>query len=147
MRHPAARSPALVTLPLTVVITLAFPLVVTLVVTVVLAAALSVGSGHATVEGDGAATESDGILPDGVTVFDDRYPGVFHLDPELLNALRDAGTAATRDGVELYVNSGWRSAAYQNQLLREASSAASRRPIDPPDPKVRLQYRSLDPAA
>jgi zinc D-Ala-D-Ala carboxypeptidase len=120
MRHPAARSGVVVTLPLMVVITLVFPLIVTLVVTVGLTATLSVRSGYATVQGDGAATESDGILPDGVTVFDDRYPGVFRLDPELLNALRDAGTAAMRVGVKLYVNSGWRSTAYQNQLLREA---------------------------
>jgi LAS superfamily LD-carboxypeptidase LdcB len=67
-------------------------------------------------------TEADGVLPDGVTVFDDRYPGVANLDPELVSALRAAATDAGADGVEFFVNSGWRSAAYQGQLLREAVS-------------------------
>src|SRR4029450_3289852 len=61
-------------------------------------------------------------LPDGVTVFDDQYPGVANLDPDLLRALREAATDAADDGIELYVNSGWRSPEYQNQLLREAVS-------------------------
>jgi LAS superfamily LD-carboxypeptidase LdcB len=76
----------------------------------------------ATVRGDGAATEADGVLPDGVTVFDDRYPGVVDLDPDLLHALRNAATAAAKGGIEFDVNSGWRSPAYQDQLLREAIS-------------------------
>jgi LAS superfamily LD-carboxypeptidase LdcB len=57
-----------------------------------------------------------------VTVFDDQYPGVANLDPDLLRALREAATHAADDGVEFYVNSGWRSPKYQNQLLREAVS-------------------------
>ena len=69
---------------------------------------------------DGAVTEVDGALPDGVTVFDDEHPGVANLDPDLLEALREAATDAGDDGIELYVNSGWRSPDYQNQLLREA---------------------------
>jgi D-alanyl-D-alanine carboxypeptidase len=70
----------------------------------------------------GTTTEADGLLPDGVTVFDDQYPGVANLDPDLLQALREAATDAADDGVEFYVNSGWRSPEYQNQLLREAVS-------------------------
>lgn len=66
----------------------------------------------------GTATEADGALPDGATVFDDRYPGVANLDPELLHALRKAATDA--EGIEFYVNSGWRSPAYQQRLLDEA---------------------------
>jgi LAS superfamily LD-carboxypeptidase LdcB len=61
-------------------------------------------------------------VPDGVTVFDDEYPGVANLDPDLLQALREAATDAADDGIEFYVNSGWRSPEYQNQLLREAVS-------------------------
>jgi zinc D-Ala-D-Ala carboxypeptidase len=76
----------------------------------------------ATNEADGAVTEDDGTLPDGVTVFDDRYPGVVNLDPDLLQALREAATDAADDGIEIYVDSGWRSPEYQNQLLREAVS-------------------------
>jgi hypothetical protein len=68
----------------------------------------------------GAATVADGVLPDGVTVCDDRYPGVANLDPSLLQALRDAATNAGAEGITFYVNSGWRSPVYQNQLLHEA---------------------------
>ena len=78
--------------------------------------------GGTTTEADGAVTEDDGALPDGVTVFDDQYPGVTNLDPDLLQALREAATDAADDGIEFYVNSGWRSPEYQNQLLREAVS-------------------------
>jgi len=70
----------------------------------------------------GAATEADGALPDGVTVFDDEYRGVVNLDPDLLRALRAAATDAADDGIQFYVNSGWRSPEYQNQLLRAAVS-------------------------
>ena len=64
--------------------------------------------------------EADGVLPDGVSAFDERRPGVVNLDAELLDALRRAATRAARDGIELFVESGWRSPAYQDLLLREA---------------------------
>ena len=70
----------------------------------------------------GASGEADGAVPDGTTVFDDRIPAVANLDPALLGALRQAATAAARDGVKLFVTSGWRSSKYQEQLLREAIS-------------------------
>ncbi|MEV0278841.1 D-alanyl-D-alanine carboxypeptidase family protein [Streptomyces sp. NPDC050610] len=66
----------------------------------------------------GVPGEADGVVPDDVTVFDDRVPAVANLDPGLLKALRRAAAAAGGDG--FYVNSGWRSPEYQNQLLREA---------------------------
>jgi zinc D-Ala-D-Ala carboxypeptidase len=73
--------------------------------------------------GDHAATtEHDGALPDGVTVFDDEYPGVANLDADLLRALRRAANDAADDGIELVVNSGWRSREYQDQLFRDAVS-------------------------
>ncbi len=72
---------------------------------------------------DGAVTvEQDGVLPDGVTVFDDEYVGVSNLDPELLQAVREAATDAAAEGIELEVTSGWRSPEYQEQLLRDAIS-------------------------
>jgi zinc D-Ala-D-Ala carboxypeptidase len=70
----------------------------------------------------GALGEADGAVPDGTTVFDDKIPGVANLDPALLGALRQAATDAADDGVELYVDSGWRSPEYQEQLLHEAVS-------------------------
>ena len=40
--------------------------------------------------------------------------------PRCSRALRRAATDAAADGVEFFVDSGWRSPAYQEQLLREA---------------------------
>jgi hypothetical protein len=70
----------------------------------------------------GALGEADGALPAGTTVFDDAVPGVAKLDPALLAALRRAAVDAAREGVELVVDSGWRSPAYQEHLLDEAVS-------------------------
>ncbi|MFD6287101.1 M15 family metallopeptidase [Streptomyces sp. NPDC060205] len=72
---------------------------------------------------DSSLSSADGVVPDGVTVFDDSFEAVTKLDPRLLHALRRAATAAVSDGVEFYVNSGWRSPKYQNRLLREAVAA------------------------
>jgi D-alanyl-D-alanine carboxypeptidase len=70
----------------------------------------------------GPLGEAGGAVPDGTTVLDDEVPGVANLDPALLRALRQAATDAAADGVEFVVDSGWRSPAYQEQLLREAVS-------------------------
>ena len=70
----------------------------------------------------GALGEADSVVPDGTTVFDDEIPGVANLDPALLGALRRAATDAAGDWVEFLVDSGWRSPAHQEQLLREAVS-------------------------
>jgi D-alanyl-D-alanine carboxypeptidase len=71
--------------------------------------------------GQGAALgEADGAIPDGTTVFDSGVPGIGRLDPPLLGALRRAAVDAARDGVDFDVDSGWRSAAYQEQLFRDA---------------------------
>jgi zinc D-Ala-D-Ala carboxypeptidase len=69
-----------------------------------------------------ALGEAGGAVPDGTTVFDDDIPGLANLDSDLLGALRRAATDAAHDGVEFYVDSGWRSPEYQEQLLREAIS-------------------------
>ncbi len=73
-------------------------------------------------DGSGTLGEADGVVPDGVTVFDDEYPAVANLDPALLSALRQAATDAADDGVEFFVDSGWRSPEYQEHLLQEAVS-------------------------
>jgi hypothetical protein len=64
--------------------------------------------------------EADGAVPARTTVFADEVPGVANLDPALLGALRQAATDAAVDGVELLVDSGWRSPRYQEQLLQQA---------------------------
>jgi zinc D-Ala-D-Ala carboxypeptidase len=70
----------------------------------------------------GALGEAGGAVPDGATVFDDEVPGVAKLDSDLLGALRRAAADASGDGVQFHVDSGWRSPAYQERLLREAVS-------------------------
>ncbi len=73
-------------------------------------------------EHHGSLGAADGAVPDGTTVFDDEIPGVANLHPDLLAALRQAATDAAHDGVELFVDSGWRSPEYQERLLHEAVS-------------------------
>jgi D-alanyl-D-alanine carboxypeptidase len=70
----------------------------------------------------GASGAAGGAVPDGTTLFDDEIPGVANLDSDLLDTLRRAATDATAQGVELYVDSGWRSPEYQERLLGEAVS-------------------------
>jgi hypothetical protein len=70
----------------------------------------------------GALGEADGSIPAHTTVWDSEVPGVANLDPALLGALRQAATEAAADGVAFFVDSGWRSPEYQEQLLREAVS-------------------------
>jgi D-alanyl-D-alanine carboxypeptidase len=67
-----------------------------------------------------ALGEAGGAIPHGATVFDDDVPGVANLDSDLLHALRRAAGDAASDGIEVMVDSGWRSRAYQEQLLDEA---------------------------
>ncbi|SDS54672.1 D-alanyl-D-alanine carboxypeptidase family protein [Jiangella sp. DSM 45060] len=90
-----------------------------------------------------------GALPSGVTVFDDRYPGVANLDPELLRALRRAAADAARDGVRFTVNSGWRSPEYQERLLRRAvaehgSAEAAARWVATPDTSPHVAGVAID---
>jgi D-alanyl-D-alanine carboxypeptidase len=97
----------------------------------------------------GALGEADGAVPDGTTVFDDEIPGVANLDPDLLGAVRQAATAAAGDGVEFYVDSGWRSPEYQEQLLREAvseygSEAEAAKWVATPDKSAHVSGDAVD---
>ena len=92
--------------------------------------------------------EADGVVPDGVTVFDDGFPAVANLDPALLGALRQAATDAA-DEVEFFVNSGWRSPEYQNALLREAvaehgSEEEAARWVATPDKSLHVSGDAVD---
>ncbi|MGO1971877.1 MAG: M15 family metallopeptidase [Propionibacteriaceae bacterium] len=72
-------------------------------------------------DSSGPPGEADGVIPDGavVTALDD-LPAVTELDSDLLDALRRATGDARAENVEIRINSGWRSPAYQEELLREA---------------------------
>jgi D-alanyl-D-alanine carboxypeptidase len=93
--------------------------------------------------------EADGAVPDDATVFDDEIPGVAHLDAALLGALRQAAPQAANDGVELHVDSGWRSPEYQAQLLREAvvkygSEAQATRWVATPNTSAHVSGDAVD---
>ena len=96
-----------------------------------------------------AVDVADGRVPDGVTVSDDGYPAVNRLDPALLGALREAAADARGDGVDVYLNSGWRSAAYQEQLLAEAvvqhgSAAEAARWVATPETSSHVTGEAVD---
>lgn len=97
------------------------------------------------------ASEADGVIPGGtaVSVFDDELPAVGRLDPDLLDALRRAATDARADGVELRINSGWRSPRYQQQLLQLAvlehgSPAAAARWVATPETSAHVSGDAVD---
>jgi len=97
----------------------------------------------------GALGEADGAVPDGTTVFDDEIPGVGNLDPALLGALRQAATDAAYDGVEFFVDSGWRSPEYQEQLLQKAilkygSEAEAARWVATPNTSAHVSGEAVD---
>jgi hypothetical protein len=96
-----------------------------------------------------ALGEADSAVPDGTTVFDDGVAGVAKLDPALLDALRRAATDAASDGVELYVDSGWRSPQYQEQLFRQAvaeygSAAEAARWVAAPNKSAHVSGDAVD---
>ena len=85
----------------------------------VILAALVVVS-MATVSPPGALGETDGAVPEGVRIFDKHSPAVTRLAPGLRRALSRAALDAEKAGIEMVVNSGWRSREYQKQLFRDA---------------------------
>ena len=100
-------------------------------------------------ERDGAVGVDDGVVPAGTTVFDGDVPAVANLDAGLLAALRRAATDAERDGVEMRVNSGWRSVDYQEQLLDQAvskygSRAEAARWVATPTTSAHVQGAAID---
>jgi zinc D-Ala-D-Ala carboxypeptidase len=97
----------------------------------------------------GALGEAGGAVPAGTTVFDDEVPGVARLDADLLDALQRAATDAAGDEVGLLVDSGWRSSAYQANLLREAvakygSQEAAARWVATPDTSAHVSGDAVD---
>jgi zinc D-Ala-D-Ala carboxypeptidase len=101
------------------------------------------------IEHRGALGEADSAVPDGTTVFDDQVPGVAKLDPDLLGALRRAATDAANEGVQFYVDSGWRSPQYQEQLFQQAvseygSAEEAARWVAPPNRSAHVSGDAVD---
>ena len=72
--------------------------------------------------GPGATDTYGGWIPDDQTLspFDVSNPAVGQLDPVLLNAVQEATRAAAAQGVQLRINSGWRSIGFQQRLFDDA---------------------------
>ncbi len=90
-----------------------------------------------------------GLPRDGVTVLDDDTPSVANLDADLLDALRRAAADAADEGVDLHVNSGWRSAEHQARLLRDAvaeygSEEEAARWVAAPETSVHVSGDAVD---
>ncbi|MQY03663.1 M15 family metallopeptidase [Actinomadura macrotermitis] len=94
------------------------------------------------------APEADGRVHGKITPAD-VHPAITNLDPRLRKALRQAAAAASADGVEIHVTSGWRSAAYQRRLLQEAATKygsleEARRFVLPPEKSAHVKGRAVD---
>ncbi|MFE9747865.1 M15 family metallopeptidase [Saccharothrix saharensis] len=103
---------------------------------------------------DAAARRAHGAVPVPVPVFDDETAAVVNLRPDLLQALRRAARDAAADGVEFFVNGGWRSPEYQERLFREAvskygSERAAARWVATPETSAHVSGDAVDigPAA
>ncbi len=66
------------------------------------------------------AASREGDLQDRTVSVDADEPAVTRLDPALQDAVRAAAEAAAQEGVDVRINSGWRSRAYQDRLFAEA---------------------------
>lgn len=89
-----------------------------------------------------------GALEEPVSVFED-VPALTNLDSDLLDALHAAAEAAEREGIPFVVTSGWRSEAYQQQLLDEAietygSEEEARRWVHSPEQSLHVTGEAVD---
>jgi zinc D-Ala-D-Ala carboxypeptidase len=99
-----------------------------------------------------AATDTvGGWLPDGVTLspFDVSNPIVGWLDPALLTAIQNASKKAEAEGVDIRINSGWRSKGFQQRLFDDGvriygSVDAARKFVAAPDASMHVQGRAVD---
>ncbi|MFC4530948.1 M15 family metallopeptidase [Sphaerisporangium dianthi] len=85
-------------------------------------APFSSADGSGSLRSGGPVGVEDGFVPDGgrISPRDTELPAIANLNPRLLRAVRKAADDAARDGVDMYLTTGWRSKAYQRRLLAEA---------------------------
>jgi len=81
--------------------------------------------------------------------FDVANPVVGNLDPALLVSVQQATTAAAADGITMTITSGWRSPAFQQELLDDAvatygSLAAARQYVQTPQHSTHVLGRAVD---
>ncbi|MFI2752863.1 M15 family metallopeptidase [Cellulomonas sp. P22] len=86
---------------------------------------------------------------DQIDPFDDDHPAIAGLEDDLRAALQAAARDAQAAGVDFWVTSGWRSAAYQQLLLdraveRHGSLAEARRFAKTPETSEHVSGRAVD---
>ncbi len=84
-----------------------------------------------------------------ISPFDVANPAVGNLDPALRLAVQRAADAAAADGVTMTITSGWRSPAFQQQLLDDAiatygSFAAARQYVQTPERSRHVLGQAVD---
>lgn len=101
--------------------------------------------------GPAAVDTFGGYLPDGVilTAFDVTNPTVGRLDPALLAAVQEATRTAAADGIEMRVNSGWRSRGFQQRLFDDGvllygSVDAARQFVASPETSMHVTGKAVD---
>lgn len=101
----------------------------------------------------GVTAAEDGYIAIGETVspFDGTSPVVAKLEQGLRAALQDAATAASHDGIDMFITSGWRSARYQQSLLDEAireygSEEEARKWVNTPEKSTHVTGDAVDVA-
>lgn len=92
-----------------------------------------------------------GWLPARVTLspFDESHPIVGWLDPDLRAAIQDAAKAAEKDGIDMRVNSGWRSKGFQQRLFADGvrsygSVDAARQFVASPETSKHITGEAVD---
>jgi D-alanyl-D-alanine carboxypeptidase len=96
--------------------------------------------------GTGDGSNSDGQV---VTPFDVANPAVGRLDPALLSAIQQAAGAASAQGIQMTITSGWRSPQFQQRLLDDAvvtygSMAAARQYVQTPGASKHVIGEAVD---
>lgn len=100
--------------------------------------------------GDAGSTGvAGGDIPDGAATLDDDLPAITNLDADLAAAVREAAADAADDGIDFWVTSGWRSPAYQQQLLDDAvreygSLEAARERVSTPELSEHVSGKAID---
>jgi D-alanyl-D-alanine carboxypeptidase len=97
------------------------------------------------------ASVDDGYISDSdsVSIFDEQLPAIAGLDAALRSAVQDAATAAAADGQDMRITSGWRSAAYQQALLDQATASygsleEARKWVNTPELSSHVTGRAVD---
>lgn len=115
-------------------------------------ATVSVGAppGESAEVGGHTVSTADGYAADGAPISEIAdTPAIANLDGDLRNAVTRATEAAAADGVEVRINSGWRSKRYQQALLDQGveehgSLEEARRWVNTSDRSTHVQGRAVD---